>query len=721
MRSTIALHCILKNEISHLPRFLENVDGLFDKIYLCDTGSTDGSIEFIESVKEKYNIELSHFKWVDDFAAARNFVLKQVKEEFACFLDLDDSITDKEAFKVWRDNSMHMADMWLNTYHYAYAGETPVCSFARERVVRVSKGFEWRYFCHEGMTPADGQKIVGNFVPTWAVRHHRTMEDLQKDKGRNLRLFELNKDNLDARMQYYYGKELFENGQNESAVFQLLSATSKPNLEHHDRILALQYAAFALNKLEKFDKAVEVCLMGIHLVPTRAEFHVMIADAYAKKGNFQAAIVYYSAAANCATNKQQNSGFSDVIFKHMDAYGPYPRKMLARCYFQIGQIKDAEREARLAVRVSNDDESKAILAEIRRVKAAATSYKKAQLVPKTVAITCLGGLYEWDAEIAKTRGVGGSEIAAIKMGEEFARAGFSVKIFNERKEEKIVDGVHYVPLSKMHDYFSKHKPELHIAWRHNVKLTDAKTYMWLHDLFIPQGEQTKNYEKALVLSEFHKNYVSTLFGVPSEKLFVTSNGIDPKRFDGLNKTKNPLKIVFASSPDRGLDTAIQVLDLVRQKHAVELHVFYGFDNMIKMGKTKEVDHYMSLIQSREWVKLHGNVAQSELPKHYQDAAIWLYPTNFLETNCITAVEMILCGVYPVVRKYGALPDTLGPYIKKGMASCLDVEPTSLGGLMEYAKEVERVIEAKAWEKIDARPEDHSWTKICEQWVQNFAN
>lgn len=52
---------------------------------------------------------------------------------------------------------------------------------------------------------------MAQYATTWKVKHLRTDKDLQKDQSRNLAILEKNLDKLDARMKYFYGKELFEN------------------------------------------------------------------------------------------------------------------------------------------------------------------------------------------------------------------------------------------------------------------------------------------------------------------------------------------------------------------------------------------------------------------------------------------------------------------------------------------------------------------------------
>jgi hypothetical protein len=89
-------------------------------------------------------------------------------------------------------------------------------------------------------------------------------------------------------------------------------------------------------------------------------------------------------------------------------------------------------------------------------------------------------------------------------------------------------------------------------------LTEAPTYIWCHDLFAPGIEHHEIYHRVLALSPFHKGFLKHLFAIPDEKIIVSRNGIDTTRWEGPAPVRNPHKVVFTSSPDRGLDRAIQV-------------------------------------------------------------------------------------------------------------------------------------------------------------------
>ena len=82
---------ITKNEEKNLPRSIESVKDIVEKIIVVDTGSTDSTIEIARS----YGAEVYNFEWIGDFAAARNYALSKVSGDFIIFLDADEYFEPK--------------------------------------------------------------------------------------------------------------------------------------------------------------------------------------------------------------------------------------------------------------------------------------------------------------------------------------------------------------------------------------------------------------------------------------------------------------------------------------------------------------------------------------------------------------------------------------------------------------------------------------------------
>jgi len=706
------------------------VKGCFDEIHLTDTGSTDGSIELIETYAKGPNpadasISLHHFKWVDDFAAARNASFDPAKTDYSAWLDLDDILSDRDQFISWRNEVMLLADFWVATYHYAITPEgRPACSFARERVIRNGLGLKWKYFVHEGIIPKT--ELRHQFATNWTVNHMRTDEDQKADRSRNLKLFQNRLDSLDARMTYYYGKELFENNDPMAAFQFLLKAIAMPDLEIHDRILGIQYACLAAGACNQFERTIHLAHNGLQLAPNRAEFFVFVGDAYLKLNKANEAIPYFNAAKACQF-QDPNALMTGPTFVSENAYKAYPRMQLARLYFHQGQMDKALKEIEEVKVFGPHVEASQIEAEILRIKSITDLVPKDALAKTDeIVISCHpNGLYEWDDRSLTTYGIGGSETAVVQMAEWLSvLSGRLVRVFNNRTEKREVEGIRgpkviYQPASQVNEYFKKFEPAVHIAWRHTAKLTNAPTYIWCHDLFAPGIENSSQYEGVLALSNFHKSYLHNLFRVPLEKIRVIRNGIDPERFKNLDlSNKNPRKVVFSSSPDRGLDRTIDVMDIVHSDLPdVELHCYYGFDNMLKMGKTSEVDAIKRKVHSRPWIKWHGNLPQDKLAEEFATAAIWLYPTDFLETFCITALEMLCCGVYPIVRKWGGLQDTLKTSSHMGMCDMIDSDCRTIEERKLYADRVIKAIAEEKWLNVKAEPAGFSWAAEAREWLE----
>jgi glycosyltransferase involved in cell wall biosynthesis len=54
----------------------------------------------------------------------------------------------------------------------------------------------------------------------------------------------------------------------------------------------------------------------------------------------------------------------------------------------------------------------------------------------------------------------------------------------------------------------------------------------------------------------------------------------------------------------------------------------------------------------------GRVSQNELYKAFKEASIWIYPTEFYEISCITAMQSQALGCVPVCTPFAALNETV---------------------------------------------------------------
>ncbi len=79
---------IVRDEEKVLPRCLRSVQGIADELIVVDTGSQDNTI----SIAKDFGAKVSHFRWCDDFAAARNECLKYATGDWILHIDADEEL-----------------------------------------------------------------------------------------------------------------------------------------------------------------------------------------------------------------------------------------------------------------------------------------------------------------------------------------------------------------------------------------------------------------------------------------------------------------------------------------------------------------------------------------------------------------------------------------------------------------------------------------------------
>lgn len=724
----------------HLKDFLKSVEGCFDEIWFTDTGSTDGSEKFVLTPEArelaKSPIYLKTFKWIDDFAAARNYSMEGVKTDYVMWLDLDDVLSDKYLFIKWRDDVMMLSDFWLMKYNYALDGNNkPVVTFLRERIIKTSKKFSWKYFIHEGMIP--DEKVEAGVITTFTVDHKRTAQDYEKDFSRNVSMLEkaAKEGELPIRLKFYYGKELADKGRFQEAYVWLDQIVDNPKLEHHDRILTFEYLIRAclaryyqeedykspeMRNKTLLAKALGLACQGMALAPNRAEFYCLAGDSLVKMDRDLDAIPMYKAATGCLKSQDGAGGF---LFINHTAYEHIPLDMISRIKFKIGDLDGALIDAKESLKKFNHPDTQKLLTELlnlkeRLIKHETTTKQKTQ----DVVFTCLHGShpYPFDEELYKTKGFGGSETALVEVARHIKKmTGRNVIVFNTREGEKICDsGVIYRPAQQAYEYFTEFEPKVHFAWRHNIKFTNAPTFLWCHDLYTQGGEKHETYNGIIALSEFHKNLLMVQQGIPENKIVVSRNGVNKDRFlEDVPKNEN--KIIWPSSLDRGIERAIDIIEIARQKSGrdLELHVFYGIESMYNPRLKEKAEMIKKKIAERPWVKYVGNVDQNRLAKEFQSSVVWLYPASFIETYCISAIEAINAKCVPLVREIGALKNTVKPFAEKGWAKILFRDADTKEDQEMWALELLDVLDKKLWNHIHPEIFDYSWEGVAKHFIE----
>ncbi|CAM3670452.1 glycosyltransferase family 4 protein [Flavobacterium chungbukense] len=137
------------------------------------------------------------------------------------------------------------------------------------------------------------------------------------------------------------------------------------------------------------------------------------------------------------------------------------------------------------------------------------------------------------------------------------------------------------------------------------------------------------------------------------KFSVLHNGIDTSKFYKIaagekENLKKQLKItnkkvfIWCSQdrPKKGLDLILNVWKRIKEKDAV----------LLVIGSNREIEI--------EGVSFLGRIPNNELPKYYQIADCYLFPTLCHEGFGLSLVEALHCGCYCIASANGGVPEVL---------------------------------------------------------------
>lgn len=326
-----------------------------------------------------------------------------------------------------------------------------------------------------------------------------------------------------------------------------------------------------------------------------------------------------------------------------------------------------------------------------------------------------------DPNVLEHTGIGGTELACIRVAEELATYGHKVflcgQVANGWK-----NGVEWVSLDRILPMeIGQLDAVIAASYIHFVKTFEPflgiKKIFWAHNTdFHPwyQGQVLPNAEAILTsgqidqvvcLTNWHKEQWSRKYG--QQNITVIGNGIDTSVFNlKLNKIKN--RFIWSSAPERGLFELLQHWYKIRQvKPDATLEVFcpsYALDQLEQLQSEDSLLNQPGII-------VRGSQPRHELHTSMLRAEYWFYLTDYEETYCITALEMQMAGVLPVVTEVAALAETVHSGI------LLDNDETKWDLAVQLLSILGPELKAKAVKSAQDWARQQSWSFRANEWHQ----
>ena len=336
----VALTLIVKNEAKNIIECLNSMTGLYDHAFITDTGSEDDTVALL---KKRRDVTVSHFEWIEDFAAARNYNLSQVPDEYdwVVWADADDRVHATEEQRVeFRKRIGYMeaggfthADF---PYIYSHQGQdiergVPEFKYHRKRLFKRD-ACTWKGFIHEH--PAVIGKGCKYNEPVW---HHYRDGTGRMNTERNLRIFEKKLKEMEgetlARYTFYYAKELTYNQKYDEAIKQFETYLPISNLVPEKARAMYELGVLYRMRGDK-EQATHYANECLKIEPNNPDAHVLLSKTFYDDKNYAQA---YWHAQRAVLTKDEQMAFFDYIPNRTWV----PLELMAWCKFQEGYVGDA--------------------------------------------------------------------------------------------------------------------------------------------------------------------------------------------------------------------------------------------------------------------------------------------------------------------------------------------------------------------------------------------
>ena len=315
--------------------------------------------------------------------------------------------------------------------------------------------------------------------------------------------------------------------------------------------------------------------------------------------------------------------------------------------------------------------------------------------------------------------LGGSETAFISVAREMARQGHTVTAYCLCTSEGIYDGVSYKDVSKINEL--QHRAcDLFICSRFfHIFSQDFRAkvnFLWMHDVLMPGAANYLRHflpKIAVVycLSEYHRRLVLQTLPQLETCLYTTMNGLDLSLIDEAVATVagKKHKIMFTSRPERGLWRALDLYESLNDNSLEFLICTYPSlsDDAVEAYAARCQQRIAALVE-RGFPVRTGSFVKRELYRQIAESKAVLYPTDFPEVFCISAIEAQACGTVMLATDEFALKETVG---YKGVP---------LGDMPEFSRRLKAILaDDDLRHELEARGREHARPYTWENVARTF--
>jgi len=338
----------------------------------------------------------------------------------------------------------------------------------------------------------------------------------------------------------------------------------------------------------------------------------------------------------------------------------------------------------------------------------------------------------FNGDSLKQQSLGGSETAGLCMARELGKRGHSVTVFsNTDKVGKFEGGVKYRKCADFMAHMAYSPVDICIGQRDPSIFTNRYNskinILWMHDIALKRNRSAFrsvlwNVDEIMGVSMFHVEQMAKIYGLPVEKFWPTTNGIDKINYK--ERERHPKRLMYTARPERGMDILLN--DIMPKIWKIDPDVelaLAGYDNTVQAmipfynSIKAKIKEYVD--QGRK-VEFLGHLKKEELYKEYQKSTAYVYPTKFEEVSCITMMECMGNGLPMIISKKAALPET----VPSDCAVFIEGDAKNEVYQESFVKAVMELLNnTNQQNELRSAGLSHSkgllWSQVAEKWENHF--
>ena len=233
--------------------------------------------------------------------------------------------------------------------------------------------------------------------------------------------------------------------------------------------------------------------------------------------------------------------------------------------------------------------------------------------------------------------------------------------------------------------------KVNVLWVHN-SYDQPNLYPWFKNKL-----NHRKYDWYVFNSHWTYEKYRLMFDIPTDISLVIKNGFDDDLIVKSEfKPKEKLKLIYTSTPWRGLDVLLKAMEQIKTDK-VEIDIYSSTQIYGDAFKKVNDDQFIKLYdkaKSLKYVNYKGYIDHKELMKVLHTYDCYVHPSTFEETFCLAAMESLAAGLVAMTTDLGALYETCAefpiyvPYLKdkealaKQFAEGIDMLPDLISNVDE---------------------------------------